>query len=57
MKASYGLLSAVYSKWKISTLDTEKASTNWVDVHKNLSNRALYKVIVKDKFQSTKTKN
>ena len=55
----YGLLRAVKSRWKTTTLNTQMQTTNasWLDTKENLSNAALHKIIVKSKFQPPNTEN
>ena len=55
----YGLLRAVKSRWKTTTLNTQTQTTNasWFDTKENLSNAALHKIIVKSKFQPPNTEN
>ena len=49
----YGLLSAIKNKWKISPTDNliDRGKQNWYDSEDNLSNAALHKIIVLNKFE------
>jgi len=55
----YGLLSAIKNKWKISATGRQKETRkeNWYDNEDNLSNAALHKIIVENKFQPTTNEN
>ena len=48
-----GLLRAVRSKWKLLLLATQKQTPrrNWFNIEENVSNAALYKIIVNYKFE------
>ena len=49
----YGLLSSIKSKWKITTIQRQRqtGNQNWYDNVENLSNAALHRIIVENKFQ------
>jgi len=54
----YDLLSAIKNKWKISPTGRQRQTLkqNWYDNEENLSNAALHKISVGNKFQPpTKT--
>ena len=49
----YGLLSSIKSKWKITSIQRKRqpGNQNWYDKVENLSNAALHRIIVENKFQ------
>ena len=49
----YGLLSNIKSKWKIRSIRRQRltGNQNWYDNVENLSNAALHRIIVENKFQ------
>ena len=49
----YGLLSSIQSKWKITSIQKQRhtGNQNWYDNVENLSNAALHRIIVENKFQ------
>ena len=49
----YGLLSSINSKWKITSIQRKRqpGNQNWYDKVENLSNAALHRIIVENKFQ------
>ena len=50
----YGLLSSIKSKWKITSIQSQRQTGNqndWYDNVENLSNAALHRIIVENKFQ------
>ena len=49
----YGLLSSIKSKWKITTIQRQRqtGNQNWFDNVENISNAALHRIIVENKFQ------
>ena len=49
----YGLLSGIKTKWKITTIQRQRqtGNQNWFDNVENLSNAALHRIIVENKFQ------
>jgi len=49
----YGLLSSIKSKSKITTIQRQRqtGNQNWYDNVENLSNAALHRIIVENKFQ------
>jgi len=55
----YGLLSAIKNKWKIlpTGKQRETREQNWYDYEENLSNAALQKIIVQNKFQPPTNEN
>ena len=55
----YGLLSAIKNKWKISHTGRQKQTQkqSWYDNEENLSNAALHKIIVENKFQQPTNEN
>ena len=55
----YGLLSAIKNEWKISTTGRQRQTLkqNWYDNEENLSNAALHKIIVENKFQPPTNEN
>lgn len=55
----YSLLRAIKSRWKIHPPQKQKQprTQSWLDVEDNLSNGALFKIIVKGKFQPPNNEN
>ena len=55
----YGLLSAIKNKWKISPTgrQSQTQKQNWYDNEENLSNAALNKIIVENKYQTPTNEN
>ena len=55
----YGLFSAIKKKWKILSNGRQKQTQkqNWYDNEENLSNAALHKIIVENKFQPPTNEN
>ena len=49
----YGLLNSIKRKWKITTTQRQRetGNQNWYDNVENLSNAALNRIIVENKFQ------
>ena len=49
----YGLLNSIKSKWKITSIQSQRqtGNQNWYDKVENLSNAALHRIIVENKFQ------
>ena len=49
----YGFLSSIKSKWKITSIQRKRqpGNQNWYDKVENLSNAALQRIIVENKFQ------
>ena len=50
---NYGLLSAIKNKWNFSRTGRQRKTRkqNWYDNEENLSNAALHKIIVENKYQ------
>ena len=55
----YGLPSAIKNEWKISSTGRQRETRkqNWYDNEENLSNAALHKIIVENKFQPPTNEN
>jgi len=55
----YGLLSAIKNKWKILPTGRQRQTQkqNWYDNEENLSNTALDKIMVENKFQPSTNEN
>jgi len=55
----YGLLSAIKNNWKLSPTSRQRESReqNWYDHEESLSNAALHKIIVENKFQPPTNEN
>ena len=57
MKSSFtlycGFLSSIQNKWKITSIQKKRqtGNQNWYDNVENLSNAALHRIIVENKFQ------
>ena len=55
----YDLLSAIKNKWKITPTGRQRQTRKqkWYDNEENLSNAALHKIIVENKFQPPTNEN